>query len=53
MRAWRKNIGYVSQEVFLLNDTIENNISFFDKNITRDEIIEACKMANIYKFIQM
>ena len=36
---WQKNIGYVSQNVFLLDDTIKNNIALgvdeenFDKNL--------------------
>lgn len=49
---WRKNIGYVSQDVFLLNDTIENNIRFYDEDISRENIVNASKMANIYDFIQ-
>lgn len=48
---WRKNIRYVSQDIFLLNDTIENNIRFFDENISSDDITRAAKMANIHDFI--
>ena len=50
--AWRKNIGYVSQDVFLLNDTIEANIRFYDESISRESIENASKMANIYDFIE-
>jgi len=49
---WRKNIGYVSQDIFLKNDTIENNIRFYDERILEADIIEAAKKANIYDFIQ-
>jgi len=52
LHQWRKNIAYVSQDIFLKNDTIVNNIRFFDKTITDQEIEEACKTANIYDFIQ-
>lgn len=52
LRDWRKNIGYVSQDVFLLNDTIENNIRFYDESIPGADVITAAKMANIYDFIQ-
>lgn len=52
MADWRKKIGYVSQDIFLLNDTIENNIKFYDDSITREEIDDSAKMANIYNFIQ-
>jgi len=49
---WRRHIGYVSQDVFLLNDTIEANIRFYNPSISHDEIISATKKANIYDFIK-
>ncbi len=51
LREWREHIGYVSQEVFLLNDTIENNIRFYNNAITKSDIKEAARMANIYDFV--
>lgn len=50
--TWKNKIGYVSQEIFLLNDTIENNIKFFNPEISDETMIMAAKMANIYDFIQ-
>src|SRR3989344_3615641 len=52
MHSWRKNVGYVSQDIFLLNDTIANNIRFFDAAITEDGVREAAHMANILDFIE-
>ena len=52
IKGWRKKIGYVSQDVFLLNDTIENNIRFYDDSISRNDIIKAAETANIYDFIK-
>lgn len=52
LKNWRDNIGYVAQDVFLINDTIENNIKFYDNTINRDRVIKAAKMANIYDFIE-
>lgn len=49
--SWRKKVSYVSQDIFLLNDTIENNIRFYDDSVTQDEIIKSSKLANIYDFI--
>lgn len=49
---WRQNIGYVPQDIFLSNDTIENNIRFFNNLATREEIEIAAKLANIYEVIQ-
>lgn len=52
LKEWRKSIGYVSQDIFLMNDTIANNIRFYDDQITDRDIEEAARMANIYDFIQ-
>jgi ABC-type multidrug transport system fused ATPase/permease subunit len=52
MKEWRKNIGYVSQDMFLFNGTIAENIKFYDELITEQDIEEAAKMANIYDFIE-
>jgi len=52
INEWRKNIGYVSQDIFLKNDTIANNIKFYNDLITDEEMATAAKMANIYDFIQ-
>lgn len=49
---WRKNIGYVPQDTFLINDTIRQNIRFYNEHITNADIIEAAKAANIYDAIQ-
>lgn len=51
LREWRTNVGYVSQDIFLINDTIENNIKFYDDSIGDEDIRAATKMANIYDFI--
>ncbi len=51
LNAWRKNIGYVSQEIFLLNDTILNNIKFYDEAISNEAAIKAAEVANIHDFI--
>ncbi|MBI2025582.1 ABC transporter ATP-binding protein [Candidatus Kaiserbacteria bacterium] len=48
---WRKHIGYVSQDVFLFNGTIEENIRFYRPELSREEIVAAAKQANIYDFI--
>ncbi len=50
--GWRKNIGYVSQDVFLKDDTIENNIRFFNSTLPEKAITEAAKTANIFDFVK-
>eukprot|EP00117_Sycon_ciliatum_P020475 scpid51571/ scgid2117/ Multidrug resistance protein 1A; ATP-binding cassette sub-family B member 1A; MDR1A; Multidrug resistance protein 3; P-glycoprotein 3 len=48
----RSQIGIVSQEPILFQDTIANNIAFGSlKDVTRDDVIAAAKMANAHSFI--
>lgn len=51
LEEWRRHIGYVSQDVFLLNSTIEENIRFYNHALTPQDIETAAKQANIYDFI--
>ena len=44
-------IGYVNQEPILFNDTIFNNIAFGVEGATREQVIEAAKIANAHGFI--
>ena len=52
LHDWRKKIGYVSQDIFLVNDSIENNIKFYDDSISESELRDAARMANIDHFIE-
>ena len=47
LEQWRKHIGYVPQETFLLNDTLEQNIRFYDDQISNSAIQEAVKSAQL------
>lgn len=47
----RKNIGIVQQDVYLFDDTIENNILYGNLNATNQQVIEAAKRANIHDYI--
>ncbi|KKS69559.1 MAG: ABC transporter, ATP-binding protein, MsbA family [Parcubacteria group bacterium GW2011_GWA1_42_7] len=51
LKNWRENIGYVSQDIFLKNDTVAENIKFFDKNITDEKMKEAAKAADIFDLV--
>jgi ABC-type multidrug transport system ATPase subunit len=48
----RKNIGVVSQETYLFNGTIRENLLYAKDGATEEEMIEACKKANIYDFVE-
>jgi len=47
----RKITGYVTQEVILFNDTVENNIAYGREDKSMEEIIQAAKTANAHDFI--
>ena len=47
----RSLIGYVNQEAILFNDSFYNNITFGVENATREQVIEAAKIANAHDFI--
>lgn len=51
LRQWRRRVGYVSQDMFLLNDSIKNNIRFYDESISDAALEEAAAMANATAFI--
>ena len=49
--ALRKLIGVVSQDTFLFNDTIRENIKYGTPNATEEQIHEAARQANAEEFI--
>jgi ATP-binding cassette subfamily B protein/subfamily B ATP-binding cassette protein MsbA len=51
LRDLRKHISIVSQDVFLFNGTVKENILFGDPEATDEEVIAAAKAANAHEFI--
>jgi subfamily B ATP-binding cassette protein MsbA len=47
----RSNISLVSQNIFLFADSIFNNIVLYNKEISKEKVIEASKKIGIHKFI--
>ena len=50
LRAWRKKIGYIPQNIFLFDGSVAENIALGEK-IDESKIIECCKRANIWEFL--
>jgi len=52
-RSWQRNVAYVPQQIFLLDDTVLRNIAFGvpEHEIDRQRAIEAASMAQIDGFI--
>lgn len=49
---WRRSIGLVSQDVFLFNDTVANNIALGRAGVSRERITDAARQAYAHDFIQ-
>lgn len=52
LESLMNQISMVFQNVYLFEDTIENNIRFKKTNISRQEVIEAAKKACCHEFIE-
>ncbi len=52
LKTFRKTMGIVSQETFLFNDTVRNNIAYARLDASETEVIDAAKRANAYEFIE-
>ena len=52
IQLFRRKIGIVSQETFLFNTSVRQNIKYGCASATDDEIYEAAKKANALEFIQ-
>ncbi len=51
LKSLRKAMGIVSQDTFLFNDSIKNNIAYGKAEASDEEIMAATKRANAYEFI--
>ncbi|MDU2228249.1 MAG: thiol reductant ABC exporter subunit CydC [Haemophilus parainfluenzae] len=50
-RSLRDNMAYITQQTYIFNETIEQNIRLARRDATLDEIMEAAKKASIHDFI--
>ena len=52
INSWQNKIGYIQQSVFLLDDSIKNNITWKDeKSYNEERFIKSIKDSNLNKFI--
>ncbi len=51
LKSLRREMGVVSQDTFLFNDSVKNNIAYGKPDATEEEVIIATKRANAYEFI--
>jgi subfamily B ATP-binding cassette protein MsbA len=50
--SYRTQLGVVLQDTFLFDGSIEENIAFAKPNATKDEILEACRIARVDEFAE-
>ena len=53
LRSWQRNIGYVPQNIYLIDDSIAANIALGveDSEIDLDRVKKASKIANLHNFV--
>lgn len=51
LQSLRRAMGIVSQDTFLFNDSVRNNIAYGKEDATDQDVIEAAKRSNAYEFI--
>ncbi len=52
LSSFRHAMGIVSQDTFLFNDSVRNNIAYGCTDVTDEDVVAAVKRANAYEFIQ-
>jgi len=52
LKTLRKHVSVVLQDVFLFADSLYNNITLFNPEITRDQVIQASKAIGVHEFIE-
>src|SRR5690606_6642073 len=51
-KSLRNQLGIVTQDAILFNDSIKNNLLLGNENATDDQIIDALKIANAWEFVK-
>lgn len=51
IHEWRQRVGYVSQDIFIMDASVSDNIRFYDSQVTDHDIETAAKQAHIYQEI--
>ena len=51
LKSLRGQIGIVTQETFLFNDTVENNIKYGSADKSHEKVLECTRAANAHDFI--
>ncbi|UCC94921.1 MAG: ABC transporter ATP-binding protein [Candidatus Omnitrophota bacterium] len=50
--SWRRRIGYISQDAFLFDTTVRDNILMGKPNAAKDEMVRAAQLSGAHEFIK-
>lgn len=51
-RSWRNMMGYVKQDIFLIDGSIRDNITFGDEHPDEERLMQAIRLASLDKLVQ-
>jgi ABC-type multidrug transport system fused ATPase/permease subunit len=51
LSEWYADIGFIPQDIYLDDDTVKNNITFYEENINLNNLKKAIKLSQLEKFI--
>ena len=53
LKGWQKMIGYVPQDVYIMDDTIKKNIAFAlpEEQINKEQVISSIKKSKLEDFV--
>jgi len=51
LRSWRKAVSYISQDVFLFNTSVRDNIMGGNPNASEEDVVDFARKANAHEFI--
>lgn len=52
LMKWRRQIGYVPQDIMLLHDSIRTNITLGDNSLTDQDVEDALRAAGVWDFVK-
>ncbi len=51
LRSWRRKIGYIPQDTILLHDSVMNNITLGDPELSANDVEDALRAAGAWEFV--